>query len=175
MSKETLEVTAKLSGVPVKTREICDTFLLLTYDIPHNEQGDRMRRKFLSRARMIGATQHTASVYFMPWTPEAEDLALEIATVGEAVVWTSKPTQQSEAAALTRDYDRNLKDLIDKMSERIDNIESHWSAGHEKRSRNMADKSLDKMQGLLDAAERRGDQSLIIYAQIQMRRLRLLL
>ncbi len=66
-----IEMLARLSDTKIKCRDIVDRWLLLTYDIPHNEKGDKARREFLNAATLVGATQHTESVYLLPWTPAA--------------------------------------------------------------------------------------------------------
>ena len=69
-----IEVLARLTGTQIRCREICDRWLLITYDLPHNKKGDRARREFLDTAKIIGATHHTDSVYLMPWTPAADPI-----------------------------------------------------------------------------------------------------
>jgi len=171
MSKDSMEVLARLANINIKATEICDDWLLLTYDIPCNAEGNRMRSKFLAAARGIGATQHTASVYFMPWTQEAECLALEIAQVGKAYVWTAKSTDKDVAKGLTQDYDRHMKKLLDDIAEHIDKIAARAETGQVKRARKMAEKLEPKLDGLRNAAYRRGSISLAMYADVLHRRL----
>lgn len=166
-----IEVMSRMSGIPLEAREIVDQWLLFTYDIPKSEAGDKARRKFLDRARAIGATQHTASVYLMPWTQEAEVLAFEVAAVGRACVWTSKPTDAEQAEVLTESYDGNLEKLLDVISTRLDKIQKHWENEHYKRATKMAEKTKDKLDGLLEAVQRRGSEDLATYAMILLRRL----
>jgi len=93
----TLEIMARMTDTPINIREVVDKFLMITYDLPHTEEGDRARREFLAVAHSIGAAKHTESVYLLPWTPEAEVLALELSRVkdGEVFIWTTQPTDQS--------------------------------------------------------------------------------
>ncbi len=81
-----LEVLARMTDTHIEAREICDRWLLLTYDIPKNTAGNKARHEFLKKARELGATRHTDSTYLMPWTPDAEMLALEVARTGKACV-----------------------------------------------------------------------------------------
>lgn len=170
---KSIQVMARLADIPIEATEIVGQWLLLTYDIPKSETGDKARREFLKKAYAIGATQHTASVYYMPWTPEAENLAFDVATVGKACVWTSRPTDDEQAVILTKRYDVGLEELLDKIVERIDKLEYHWKAEHYKRCEQMAEKTRAKLNGLLDAVQRRGSKDLQIYANIIDRRLRL--
>ncbi len=169
--KSSMEVMARMSGIKLEAREIVTDWLLLTYDIPKSEAGDRARRKFLDRARLIGATQHTASVYLMPWTQEAEVLAFEVAEVGQACVWTSKPTDTAKAEELTGAYDRELEKFLDAVAVRLDKIQVHWELEHHKRVEQMAEKTKEKLDGLIEAVQRRGSKDLATYAQILLLRL----
>ena len=169
--KSSMEVMSRLAGIPLEVREIVESWLLITYDIPKSEEGDRARRKFLDRARVIGATQHTASVYLMPWTQEAELLAFEVATAGHACVWTSKPTDDQQATELTETYDSDLEKLLDAVSVRLDKIQEHWEAEHFKRVEQMGEKTKEQLGGLIEAVQRRGSKDLAAYAEILLRRL----
>lgn len=40
---DSLEVMARLMDVDIETREICDKWFLITYDIPHTKEGDRAK------------------------------------------------------------------------------------------------------------------------------------
>jgi len=166
-----IEVMARMSGIPLQVKEIIDTFLLLVYDIPKSTEGNRARRKFLDGARMIGAVKHTSSCYYMPWTQEAELLAFEVATAGHACVWTSKPTDVEQAAELTEAYDFDLEKLLDAVAVRLDKIQEHWEAEHHKRVEQMAEKTKEKLDGLIEAVQRRGSKDLAAYAEILHRRL----
>jgi len=170
-----IEVMARMSGINLQAREIVPEWLLITYDIPKNEQGDKARRKFLAMARIIGAIQHTSSVYLMPWTQAAENLAFEVAAVGKACVWTSKPTADEQAKELTEKYDASLEKLLDEISKRLDKIQKHWEAEHYKRATKMADKTQDKLDSLVEAVQRRGSEDLATYAMILVRRLQVFL
>lgn len=157
-----IEVMARLADIPIETREICDRWLLLTYDLPNTAEGNRARRKFLLDAYMMGATRHTDSVYLMPWTPDAEMLALRVASAGKACVWTSQTTNKAVAQEITQSYDKALEPMLDKIGERIDKIEWHLSALHQKTAVRMMDKT-DKLLGAAERAIiRRGSAELYI-------------
>lgn len=171
---DSIRVMSRMADIPIEATEIVGQWLLLTYDIPKSEAGDKARREFLNKAYSIGATQHTASVYYMPWTPEAENLAFEVAKVGRACVWTSKATDDDQAVILTKNYDTGLEKLLDKIAERIDKVQNQWKQEHFKRAEKMAQKTRDMMDKLLDAVERRGSADLQTYATILDQRLRVL-
>lgn len=39
--KSSMEVMSRLAGIPLEVREIVESWLLITYDIPKSEEGDR--------------------------------------------------------------------------------------------------------------------------------------
>ncbi len=168
---EELSFLAKLAEINMETVEIVSQWLLITYDLPHTPEGDKARRNFLNQASLIGATQHTASVYYMPWSIEAECLAMDLAKIGKACVWTSKPAETLDCEKLTEQYDKNLEKLLDEMVETIGKIDKHFKRGHEKQVRRMALKAKQRLRKLFEAVKRRGSQSILIYAISIERRL----
>lgn len=173
MSDETtsIKVMAKLADIPIEIREVCDSWLLLTYDIPHNKEGDRVRHKFLIKARYLGATQHTASCYFMPWSLEAEGAALDIASIGSACVWSRAQVSQDQAKAITKKYDKGLEDVLDEIGGRLDRIALNLSNNRLKTASKMADKTMDMLVSISPAVIRRGSAGLYIYLTLLERRL----
>lgn len=167
-----IEVMARLTDVKIETRELVDRWLLITYDLPHNEAGDRARREFLDQARRIGATHHTDSVYLLPWTTYAEQLALQLATRGEVCVWTSQTTNEAKAKEITASYDAGLAPQVDEISERLDKISEHLSAKHFKRADQMLEKTVEMVDALEDAILRRGSAELFISLQLLRRRMK---
>lgn len=166
-----IEVMARLTNTQIQTREICDKWLLITYDLPHTEAGDKARREFLERARRIGATHHTDSVYLMPWTSYAESLALQLAGSGEVCVWTSQTTNEAKAKEITASYDAGLAPQVDEISERLGKISEHLSAKHFKRADQMLEKTVEMMDALENAVIRRGSAELFISIQLLRRRM----
>lgn len=167
-------VMARLTDTPLPdVREICDKWILLTYDLPHNENGDRARREFLVNARMIGATRNTDSVYLMPWTKQAEMLALQLARVGEVCVWTSETTDENKAAEITRSYDTGLKPQLKEISERVDKIAYHLDNNHQKRANKMIEKTEKLLNAIEQAIIRRGSAELYLMLMVIKKRFRL--
>lgn len=168
MSKESMEALARLTGTEINVRDMVDEWLLLTYDLPHNEVGDKARRKFLLEAMAIGATRHTDSVYLMPWTPSAEALALQLSRVagGNVIVWTSKPTDQVRAQEITKSYDASLQPILEEISERIDRIFEYENKRWFKRANKMIPKTEKMLAQMEQAILRRGSASLLIYLQV---------
>lgn len=166
-----LEVLAKMTGTQIEARDICDKWLLLTYDLPHTEAGDKARRRFLDRAKLIGATKHTDSVYLLPWTTLAEGLALQLAKIGDVCVWTSLTTDEAKASEITKKYDDGLKPVLDEISERLDRISEHFTNHHYKTAAKMLDKTGRMFAGVEQAIIRRGSAELYIWCGVLGRRL----
>lgn len=162
MSKDSLEVMARLMDSPIEVRDIVDKFLLITYDIPHTPEGDVARRVFLNEAKMIGATRHTDSTYIMPWTKHAEILALRLGRAGEVCVWTSNTTDEVKAEEITQNYDRDLKPQIESITERVDKIAWHFEKGHSKTAFKMVEKTERMIDNMEQAIVRRGSAQLYV-------------
>lgn len=172
MSQESMEVLARLTNTEINVREVCDQWLLLTYDLPHNEAGDKARRKFLLESLAIGATRHTDSVYLMPWTTAAEMLALQLSRVtgGDVVVWRSNATSPEQAKEITKNYDASLRPILDDIAERIDRINEYQGKRYFKRANKMMVKTEKMLAQMEQAVLRRGSASLYIILEILQRR-----
>jgi len=161
-----IEVMARMTGTEIEARELVDKWLLITYDIPHDEKGDKARRAFLNEARLIGATRHTDSVYLLPWTKHAEVLALQLARAGEVCVWTSNTTDEAKATEITRNYDKGLQPQLDEISSRVDRIAQNISKGWMKRASMMANKTDKMVDNMEQAIIRRGSAQLYILLKL---------
>ena len=168
--KESLAVMAELTESKIELREVVSSFLLIVYDIPHTKEGDKARREFLAEAQSIGATRHSDSCYLMPWTKEAEILALQLARSGKVCVWTSETTDISKAAEITKSYDESLEPQIDELAERIDRIEEHQQHRRFKRANKMLVKTATMVANLEDVINRRGSEYLLQYFTLVKRR-----
>jgi len=166
----TIEVLARMTDTTIQCKEICDRWLLLTYDIPVTPDGNRARSAFLSTAKMIGATRHTDSVYLMPWTKTAEILALELARAGEVFVWTSSTTDEARASEITRSYDRGLEPTLTEIEGRLDRIDWHLSKQHFKLGSKMLLKLEPLVNATRDAIIRRGSAQLFLQITLLERR-----
>ncbi len=173
---DSLEVLARLMDVEIETKEICDKWLLITYDLPHTEEGDRARRVFLDNARLIGATKHTESVYLMPWTGEAEVLALNLSGTkgGRVCLWTSQPTDTNLAVDITKAYDASLRPQIDAIGVRIDKIVEHQNEDRWGRAAQMMEKTKKMLDGMEQAVLRRASAQLYVLITLLKRRFALL-
>jgi len=169
-----IEVLARMTDTKIEAREICDKWLLITYDIPHTEAGDRARREFLNEARLIGASRYTDSVYLLPWTKHAEIMALSLARAGEVCVWTSQTTDKVKAEEITKSYDKGLEPQLDEISGRIDRIAENLDKKCFKRAHKMMDKTERMINNMEQAIIRRGSAQLYILLTLLKRRFEVL-
>lgn len=151
-----LKAMEAFSGVEIQLREFVDDWILLTFDLPANQKGNKARYEFLKKAQQIGAMEHTESVYLMPWTVESESIAIDIASVGDAYLWYSKAKDNTMAVAMTEKYDRDIAKLIDELGDRLVRIGKHWQDGKESLARRMMKKTWDRVTDLQGAIVRRG-------------------
>lgn len=165
-----IEVMARLADVEIVAREICDEWLLITYDIPKSEAGDKARAEFLHEARRCGAMMYTESVYLMPWTKHAEALALQLAQAGQVCVWTAHPTDSSKAPEITQDYDARLRPVLTEIAGRIDKIEGHQNDNHFGRASKMMIKTEQMLTNIEATIVRRGSAQLYILLTLIKRR-----
>ena len=174
--KSSMEVMARLTGVKIELREVVDNWLLLTYDMLHSEEGDKARSEFLTDAREIGAAQQTESVYLIPWSPEAELLALNLSRQvqdmkrGRVIIWTAKPTDKDLLKGITETYDAGLGPALDDVSERLDRIEEHLTNNRNLRAEGMLKKTKFMLDNLEASILRRGSANLFIRLQLLQRR-----
>jgi hypothetical protein len=167
MGKDGLEVLARMTDSKIQVRDVVDKWLLLTYDLPNNDAGNKARQLFLIAASAIGATRHTDSVYLMPWSPEAEKLALDLAKTegGEVIAW-SQATPLNHAEEITANYDAALKPVLKEISVRLDKMDSYSFSKHQKRVLQMIPKTEKLIQNADAAIERRGAEVLAMWLEI---------
>jgi len=159
--QETLEVMARITDNPIKIKKVVEKWLLLTYDLPHTPTGDRARALFLNRASAIGATRHTDSVYLMPWSPEAERMALELArTEGADVIVWAQATPLDREEEITRNYDHSLRPKLDEISERLDRMNFYIRKSQPKRAAILTEKTERLLQEAEVAINRRDSDTL---------------
>ena len=158
-----LEVTAKLMGVAVNTREICDKWLLCTFDLPATPEGNKARFEFVKEARSLGAMQHTESVYLIPFSPAAELACIELSKAGKVFIWTSQTTDPNKAKEVTVSYDEELKGFLKTLSERVNKMLQHKLDAKYGLFDKMVEKTNAMMADMQAAVEHRGSEELTMY------------
>jgi len=116
------QAMGKLQNVQINARELVDEWLLLTYDIPVSEEGNKARFKFLKLAPTIGAVMHSRSVYLMPNTHQAQLAGVELSKTvgGEVYMWSSKVVGGMTNEDVTKFYDSKINQQIDHIVERME-------------------------------------------------------
>lgn len=151
----------------IQVRDVVDKFLLLTYDLPDTEAGNKARTHFLTEARAIGAVSHTESVFMMPWSPAAEALALNLAKTegGEVICWAqAQPLNKAEE--ITQRYDNALKPIMKEISGRLDKMGDYMHLKQRGRFLKMMPKTERLLANAEAAVTRRGSEVLTIWLEL---------
>jgi len=167
----TLEVMARITENKIQCREIVDRWLLLTYDIPCNEEGNKARAQFYKDAIRLGAVQNTESVYLCPWTSEIEAMAFKLAeTSGSKVIVWSAQTSEKQAEEITQRYDKGLQPILKLLEQRIDTLNWMIQQGYFKKARRYTIKTERILNNLEQAIVRRGSAQMLIMVSILRQR-----
>jgi hypothetical protein len=139
------------TAVEAEVKTIVSDWVLITYDIP--QSAAKLRRTFIKEAKALGAEKHTASVYYMPYSDEAMDLANKLESAGYAVVWRSYQPDQAKAIVLTINYADKLKVRCDTIEQRLSMAETYITQGKLKVAARLGIKSFKLMQQLNDISK----------------------
>ena len=154
---------AVLEGIEsIQERELVKDWLLITYDLPVTEEGNKARGHFLQTAPRLGAMMHTRSVYFMPQTQLSELAALELSKIEHAkvFVWTSS-MDDLKAKELTELYDSRIRDEITTIEERIKNARKHVAKEQWGMAGRMMPNTIEAFNTTLYTAIQRGSREII--------------
>ncbi len=166
-----LEVMARLKDVKMTVVPMVGKWLFLSYDIPISKEGNEARAKFYIDSKAAGAVQFNESLYFLPWSPEAEHIALELSKNGNVVVLPSEIVDSQQVEMLTKRYDARLLTILKEISTRVDKITKQLEDNHEKRAEKMVVKTWKMIADLEAAIVRRGSNSLFLTLNIIKTRL----
>jgi hypothetical protein len=145
----------------IKVQDVVDKWLLLTYDLPHSEEGDKARALFLARAAAIGATRHTTRFIYSRGSSGGGSFSLEYfqGRRRSVIAWAKSRTFDEQRG----DYPelRNgLKALLKNKGVRLDKMDAYSFSNSRERVIQMT----PKKKRLLDNAEaaiiRRGNDVL---------------
>jgi hypothetical protein len=158
--KDTLsraKILAKFAGIEFKARELVDEWILVTYDLPATEEGNKARQDFLRLAPRIGAVMHTKSVYLMPNTNECQTATVDLAKIGNVFIWTSKPNSEASKKELTDLYDAKIKAEIKKLEDRTKQIRKNMANEKNGMANRMIEKTIDIFNNSVFSAIQRGN------------------
>lgn len=168
----TLELLARITGNKIETKEVIDEWMLITFDIPTTQEGNKARSEFYKKAYALGAVQNTESVYLCPWTADAELMTLEIAAVSDSrvIVFSRAKTSVEQSREITRRYDNGLKKVIRIIRGRIDKLEYMIQHKYYKRAQRYTTKTERLLTQLENAVIRRGSAQMLIEVSVLFQR-----
>lgn len=122
-----------------EVKQLIDEYILVCFDIPQKE--GKLRKLILRRIHDIGGIMHTSSVYLMPYSEKAMDLANEISTAGDVVVWRSKQEHPEIAKSITMKYEEHLHMRCVVIEQRLVIIADHIANDRLGKANRMAQKT----------------------------------
>jgi hypothetical protein len=157
-----LKLMAALSGVEAQVKDVISDWILVTYDLPTTEEGNKARAKFLDAVRYIGGVMHSESCYLLPSSPSSELAAVELAEkTPSCYVWFSSVHSPEKAKELTQEYDKSVADdILKELNERITKMEKHAEEGKEAVVNRMRKKTQKMLVDAASIATRRGSEKL---------------
>jgi hypothetical protein len=157
-----LKLMATLSGVEAQVKEVISDWILVTYDLPTTEEGNKARAKFLDNVRYIGGVMHSESCYLLPSSPSSELATIELAErTPSCYVWFSSVHSIDKAKELTHEYDKSVNDdILKELKERITKMEKHAEDGKESVVNRMRKKTQKMLVDAAGIAARRGSERL---------------
>jgi len=143
----------------VETKFIQQDWVLITYDIPAKDK--KLRHEFIKQAKQLGAIPHTDSVYLLPFSEKAMELASELAVKGHAVVWRSKQEDKQKAIEITIKYDTALEMRCIYLEQRLQIGSQHIMAGNLKLALRMGVKTGKLLRELVEISATYNPQWLV--------------
>jgi hypothetical protein len=154
------KILAKFAGIEFKARELVDEWILVTYDLPATDEGNKARQDFLRLAPRIGAVMHTKSVYLMPNTNECQTATVDLAKIGDVYIWTSRANDEVAKKQLTDLYDDRIKDGIKTIRDRMSAIRKHMEKDKDGMANRMVEKTIDIFNNSVFSVVQRGNAEL---------------
>lgn len=130
----------------VEVKLLIQDFVLITYDIPAKEK--KLRREFLKAASALGAEIYTESVYLLPYTDQAMELAAELESAGHAVVWRAYQPDEQKALEINVKYEQGIKDRCMAIQTRLVIVQDYIAKGWLQRAQGMGMKTGKMLQEL---------------------------
>lgn len=134
-----------------EVKEIIQDYVLICYDIPASE--GKLRKRFLREAHSIGAIGYTQSVYLIPYSDKAFDLANNLAAKGNAIVFRSNQANEKKALEITVKYEHHLQARCDLIAQRLVIGQEYITAGKLGMAKRVGIKTGRLLQELFTIAE----------------------
>ena len=97
------------------------------YDIPAIEK--QLRRRFIRDALEMGAEQYTESVYLLPFSEQALEMANELESAGHAVVFSAHQHDIKTAVEINVKYSTGIKNRCKVIEQRLVIVQEYIKAG----------------------------------------------
>jgi len=107
----------------IEIKEIQIEWILICFDIP--QSGGKLRKLVLKRISELGGVMNTSSVYLLPYSQNAMELASQISSNGDVVVWKSKQEDEHVAKLITMKYEQHLHNRCSVIWQRLEIIADH--------------------------------------------------
>lgn len=109
----------------VEIKEIQTEWILICFDIP--QSAGKLRKLILRRISELGGVMNTASVYLLPYSENVMELANQISSDGDVVIWKSKQEHPEIAKTITMKYQEHLQKRCSAIQLRLAIIADHIS------------------------------------------------
>jgi hypothetical protein len=128
-----------MAEAKAEVKELIQDFVLINYDIPATEK--KLRREFLKKAAQMGAEQYTESVYLLPFSEKALEMANELESAGHAVVWSAHQHNVETAVKINVKYEQGIIDRCEAISQRLVIVQDYINKGWLRRAQKMGIKT----------------------------------
>ncbi len=126
-------------GTKAEVKELILDFVLIMYDIPAVEK--QLRRRFIRDALEMGAEQYTESVYLLPFSEEALEMANQLDSAGHAVVFSAHQHDMDKAVEINVKYATGIKNRCKVIEQRLVIVQEYIKKGWLTRADNMGRKT----------------------------------
>jgi len=127
-------------------KELILDFVLIMYDIPAVEK--QLRRRFIRDALEMGAEQYTESVYLLPFSEKALEMANELESAGHAVVFSAHQHDMTKAVEINVKYSTGIKNRCKVIEQRLVIIQDYIKKGSLLRAQGMGLKTVRLLKEL---------------------------
>jgi len=132
-------------------KELILDFVLIMYDIPAVEK--KLRRRFINDALAMGAEQYTESVYLLPFSEKALEMANELESAGHAVVFSAHQHDMAKAVEINVKYATGVENRCKAIEQRLVMVQEYIKKGWLTRAENMGRKTRKLLTELIKINE----------------------
>ena len=134
-----------------EVKELILDFVLIMYDIPAVEK--KLRHRFIRDALEMGAEQYTESVYLLPFSEQALEMANQLESAGHAVVFSAHQHDLAKATEINVKYSTGIKNRCKVIEQRLVIIGEYIKKGSLLRAQGMGLKTARLLKELVKINE----------------------